>query len=167
MSEVRPFEYAGSGKIIFLAGPIKGAEQWQEKAITLIRGLDKSVIIASPRKKGETYSDDYSEEKYLHQVEWETHHLRRAGKEGVILFWLAKEKDHFCTRAYAQTTRFELAEWKVRHERDGTLLVVGIERGFSGGDYIRRRLTEDCAHIPICSTLQETCEKAMELLKQK
>ena len=164
MSEVRPFEYAGSGKIIFLAGPIKGAEQWQEKAITLIRGLDKSVIIASPRKKGETYSDDYSEEKYLHQVEWETHHLRRAGKEGVILFWLAKEKDHFCTRAYAQTTRFELGEWTTKHKLNGVKLVLGIEEGFSGDAYIKRRLNQDSPDTIIKNSLEDTCYELIRVL---
>ena len=81
----------------------------------------------------------------------------------VILFWLAREEVHICERAYAQTTRFELAEWKVRHERDGTKLVVGIENGFTGAKYIRQRLTQDCPKVPVCEMLDETARRAVAL----
>ncbi len=99
----------------------------------------------------------------LRTVDWETFHLRNAGWNGVVLFWLAKEFEHDCKRAYAQTSRFELGEWKVIHERDGSNLVVGIEEGFTGDRYIKRRLPQDCPEVPILSTLEETCEKAVEL----
>ncbi len=98
---------------------------------------------------------------YNEQVDWETYYLRRAAKQGVVLFWLAKEFRHTCDRAYAQTTRFELGEWKVRHERDGTKLVVGIEQGFTNAKYIKRRLSQDCKDVPLCSTLEETCKSAI------
>jgi len=88
--------------------------------------------------------------------------LRRASTEGCILFWLAKEYEHICDRAYAQTTRFELAEWKIRHERDATKLVVGIEEGFTGAKYIKRRLFQDCPLVPINYSLEQTCKEAIK-----
>jgi len=103
---------------------------------------------------------------YAEQVDWETHYLRRAGKDGVVFFWLAKEFKHQCDRAYAQTSRFELGEWKVRHERDGAKLVVGIEEGFTNARYIRRRLMQDCPDVGVCGTLETTCLQAAQLAQQ-
>lgn len=94
-----------SGKLIFLAGPIQGAQRWQDEAIKEIQENAPEMNIANPRR-------DYLNEKFVFdkQVDWETIYLNEAAKNGVILFWLAKEFEHACTRAYAQTTRFELAK---------------------------------------------------------
>src|SRR5262249_60610796 len=115
--------------------------------------------VAGPRRIRPTGPFHFNE-----QVDWETHHLRRAAELGAILFWLANEVEHDCGRAYAQTTRFELAEWKMRHERDGVKLVVGIEDGFSGAKYIRRRFGQDCPGVPIVATLEEACWAAVEVV---
>ena len=148
--------------VIFLAGPIQGAYDWQKQAIDILKKSSKDLYIASPRR-GIAKKGDFSTEMYNEQVDWETFHLRKAGKNGAVLFWLAKEADHKCYRAYAQTTRFELAEWKLRHERDSSNLVIGIEEGFTGAKYIRRRISQDCPEVHICSSLEETCEKAINL----
>ena len=153
------------GPLIFLAGPIQGAYVWHEQAIDTIQSLDNRINIASPRRRAK-HEGEFTQDMYNEQVDWETHHLRRAGKEGAVLFWLAKEHEHVCYRAYAQTSRFELAEWKMRHERDKINLVVGIEEGFTGYRYIRRRFSQDCPDVPILSTLEETCEKAVELVRK-
>ncbi len=148
------------GSLIFLAGPIQGAKDWQKEAVKIIHGLDPSINIASPKR-------DYLDGEFVYekQVDWETHNLRKAAQNGVILFWLAKEDKHNCGRAYAQTSRFELAEWKIKHERDGVKLVIGIEDGFTGARYIRRRFSQDCPDVAILNSLEETCKKAVELLK--
>src|SRR3989344_3883413 len=147
------------GPIIFLAGPIQGAEDWQSEAIKIIHGINLHITIASPRRK---YLD--GEFVYDKQADWETRHLRKAAENGVILFWLSKEFDHAHDRAYAQTSRFELAEWKMWHERDGAKLVVGIEEGFTGARYIKRRFSQDCPEVPILDSLEDTCRRAVELL---
>lgn len=145
-------------KIIFLAGPIQGAEDWQSNAIKMIQEFEKDIVIANPRKK-------YIGEKFIYenQVDWETYFLKKAAKNGVILFWLAKEKNHFCERAYAQTTRFELSEWKTRAEFQQVKIVVGIEEGFSNARYIKRRLLQDTPQIPICYSLESTCKTSIKL----
>jgi len=154
--------------LIFLAGPIQGAYDWQSKAIDLISKKAPDLYIASPRRnlRAKYSKGDFTAELYAEQVDWETFHLRKAGENGVVLFWLAKEFEHHCDRAYAQTTRFELAEWKVRHERDKSKLVIGIEEGFTNAKYIRRRFSQDCQDIIIRQTLEDTCNDAINLAKK-
>jgi hypothetical protein len=148
-----------SGPVVFLAGPIRGAPAWHPEAVRLLWSLAPHLHVANPSPPESPASFEYPV-----QVDWETHHLRRAAANGVILFWLAKEQVHICERAYAQTTRFELAEWKVRHERDATKLVVGIEPGFTGARYVRQRLAQDCPKVPVCETLEETVRRAVGLV---
>ena len=119
-----------TGPAIFLAGPIQGAADWQADAIEIIQKLSPSASIATPRR-------DYLDGQFDHskQVDWETKYLRFCAEGGVLLFWLAPEHVHNPERAYAQTTRFELAEWKIRHERDGVKLALGIDDQFSNARY--------------------------------
>jgi len=69
------------GDLIFLAGPIQGAPEWQTEAAGMIHTLDSGLIVASPRK-------NYAEGKFVYekQVDWETHYLNIAAKSGVIMF---------------------------------------------------------------------------------
>lgn len=158
-----------AGPHIFLAGPIKGASRWQDDAVEHIWSMDDSIHIASPRRPVTTLTADQKHQKFTtemfnEQVDWESKYLNRAATNGVILFWLAKESVHLCERAYVQTTRFELSEWKEKHLRTGTKLAVGIQEGFSGANYIRRRMMQDCPEIHICDTLKETCRDAVALM---
>jgi len=150
--------------LIFLAGPIQGAVNWHEKAIEIIQKNAPEINIASPRRNV-NIEHDFPEDMYNEQVEWESYHLKRSGKKGAVLFWLAKENEKVAGRAYAQTSRFELGEWKARHEFTGANLIVGIEEGFSNADYIKRRLSTDCPNVIVCSSLEETCLKAIEKIK--
>lgn len=145
-------------KVIFLAGPIQGAPDWQSTAIQTIHDIDSSIVVASPRK-------DYEEGEFVYeaQVDWETQYLGRAAKNGVVLFWLAKQSEPTPGRAYGQTSRFELGEWKANHVHDGVPLVVGVEQEFGNIRYITRRLSQDCPNVPITHSLVETCEVAVKL----
>ena len=149
-----------TGPIIFLAGPIQGAPNWQPVAAGHIHDLDSSITVASPRK-------DYQEGTFVYekQVDWETHFLRKAGKLGVIGFWLATQLEESPGRAYAQTTRFELAEWKMKHEFEGAKITLGIEEGFGNARYIRRRFTQDCPDVNIADNLEEFCQNAVDLTR--
>lgn len=155
---VPPRFEAVTGPLVFLAGPIQGAPDWQAEAIAWFAAEAPALTVASPRRECLPGEFDYAA-----QVNWETHHLRRAAHCGVILFWLARESVVVPGRSYAQTTRFELAEWKVRHERDGAQLVIGIEEGFSGARYVRHRFAQDCPRVPLVATLAEACRLAVEL----
>lgn len=138
---------------IFLAGPIQGTWNWQEEVINYLKkSFNGNLYIASPRR------DTTENIVYDEQVDWETFYLNKAN---VIVFWLAKETIHDCSRAYAQTTRAELFEWKVKYTIDGKKLVIGIEPGFTGEKYIRRRFKQDCHRIFIYNELSDVCKASL------
>ena len=165
---IRPPEIVETeNPILFLAGPIQGAENWQDEAVEIIERTASGITIASPRK-------EYPKGTFVYekQVDWETEYLKRAAKLGVTMFWLARQvelgdpDERGFYRAFGQTSRFELAEAKSRHERDGIKLVVGIEEGFGNEKYIRRRFSQDCPDVPILDSLDETCRTTVSLVKE-
>ena len=150
--------------VVFLAGPIQGAPDWQAEAIRLLKdilaGIDVSVC--SPRRLGA-----FPEGAYEQQVDWERFHLNEAAGDGVTMFWLAKEAEHDCARAYAQTTRFELAEALTKHVMGyGGHIVLGIEDGFTGAKYIRKYIQDNCAGLQIHTTLEATCKAVGKFFKE-
>lgn len=149
-----------NGNVIFLGGPIQGAPDWQAEAADIIHGIDPTIVVASPRKEYEPGTFDYGG-----QVDWETALLNRASRQGVIMFWLAVQVEETPGRSYAQTSRFELGEWKMRHQYDGAKLTIGIEKGFGNERYIRRRFSQNALDVIVADTLVETCHNAVELLK--
>jgi hypothetical protein len=149
--------------LIFLAGPIQGAPDWQAKAIAFIAATAPDLDVASPRR-AET-GGEFGEDKYIEQVDWEHDHLAIAAGRGVILFWLAKEAIRIPERSYAQTTRFELGEAVTVHRYTGAKVVVGIEDGFTNARYLRRTIGKKTPKIPLCSSLEETCLSAIALAR--
>ncbi|MDF3130116.1 nucleoside 2-deoxyribosyltransferase domain-containing protein [Kiritimatiellaeota bacterium B1221] len=145
--------------VIFLAGPIQGAPDWHTEAIDWFQKHAADLTIATPKRIHFDQKVSYEE-----QVDWETRYLNQAALTGVVLFWLAREQNHSCERPFAQTTRFELGEWKAKHEQTGCSMVLGIDEGFSNTRYFHRRFGQDCPKVPICQTLEETCAKALELI---
>jgi len=147
--------------VIFLAGPIQGGPDWQSDAASLIHNIDPELTVASPRK-------NYPEGTFVYekQVDWETHFLRKAGHTGVVAFWLAAQVEETPGRAYAQTTRFELAEWKMHHQYEGVKLTIGIEEGFGNNRYIRRRFAQDAPDVKIVDSLEEMAQNAVDLARQ-
>jgi hypothetical protein len=129
-----------SGPVIFLAGPIQGAKDWQAEAARLI---GERTHVANPRRPV------FPEGAFDEQVWWESRWLARAT---VILFWLAAEHEHRCDQAYAQTTRFELGEWMAKAPER---VVVGGEASFTGLRYLRAR------GISVHETLDATIEEAV------
>lgn len=149
-------------KTIFLAGPIQGSKDWQEKAIDYLieNNKDKKKFnIASPRK--EYKPKDFQYDK---QVEWETSYLNKASENGIIIFWLAKEHEHDPKRSYAQTSRFELAEWLVKQSFDKNIqILIGIEEGFSGEKYIIKKVKDEYETAgKIYSKLEDLLKVALE-----
>jgi hypothetical protein len=155
------------GPVLFLAGPIQDAPDWQSRAVDIVSEKNPEIIIASPRK-------DYAPGEFVYerQVDWETNYLRRAASWGAIIFWLAnqetltREEGQQFPRPYAQTTRQELGEWRTKKAHRAKInLVVGIDTNFSNAKYIRRRFEQDAPDVPIVSSLEETYEKALNLIR--
>jgi hypothetical protein len=147
-------------RVLFLAGPILGAPDWQRDAVGMVHHRMPEAIVASPRRDYQRDQLPYLPEA---QFDWESRWLRRAAAAGVILFWLAAQVEEIPGRAYAQTSRWELGEWSTRAEGDPSiLLVVGIEDGFTGARYIRQRLGQDLPQLPIVSSLTAAVHLAMD-----
>jgi len=137
------YDYSISDKdiVIFLAGPIQGSYDWHSEFIDKLSKnieTDKNVIICSPKRIKKDDNFNYDE-----QVNWESYYLHKSSKQGIIVFWLAKEKDHIEGRSYAQTTRFELAEWwtKGQYIKDFKI-VVGADKEFNGLKYINKKFKD-------------------------
>jgi hypothetical protein len=167
------------GPLVFLAGPIRwDVDAWHDRAVALFAELAPRLHVASPRRDeaasaqlwnrredatSRAAASDFPEHDYNAQMDWEAHYLRRAASHGAVLFWLAREREHRCERPHAQTTSYELGEWKQRHVHEDANLVVGIEPGFTGERYIRRRFAQDCPRVPLCDSLEEACRAAVAL----
>lgn len=153
-----------TGPLIFLAGPITGAPDWQQCALEYLQ--EKSPItVASPRRP-QSLDEDFDPDEYIRQIEWEHTHLDRAAENGVTLFWLPKAARDIPGRPYAQTTRFELGEAIARHYLRGTKLVVGIEPGFPGQRYIVETMYRKAFDVPVAFSLQQACDQALHLLNE-
>ncbi len=142
-------------KMVFLAGPIKGAPDWQKKAVQDLSDLD--IYLANPRRKNSANFD------FDTQINWESNFLAASD---IIMFWIPKKTTEIEGRDYAQTTRFELAEWaaKTRFNSTHKKIVVGIDNAFFGKSYIVKRLAEQ--NIPVFNTYEETLQNVRQLICQ-
>lgn len=144
------------GPLVFLAGPIFGAPDWQPEAERLFEAARPDLWLANPRP---TFLEEDDR-----QIDWESHHLARAAENGVVFFWCPNEETHNCARPYGQTTRFELGEWLARSKHSGSKIVLGVEPGFSNEHYFRRRFARDLPEAPVRDTLEATVRATLELL---
>jgi hypothetical protein len=159
-----PFE----GPLIFLAGPIRGAPNWQDIAIQNILQKNGDMTIASPRRGVRDAIAKYvlhgNDAYFTRQRAWERHYLDLASKTGAILFWLPGEEEHSCEKAYGAMTRLELGQWMTRYKSDHSMRIcIGSDGKFSELNTIMYDLSQDCPDVPIKSTLEETCLEAIRL----
>jgi len=135
-------------RTIFLAGPIQGADDWQAQACKNLNFPSLDLVVANPRRSDKTW-----EFQFDIQVDWEVFHLDKAAEKGSVLFYLSKEAQHNCDRAYAQTTRLELG-WMMAMHKAGFCknLIICYETGFTGLRYIKRRLATDRAFADVILT---------------
>lgn len=159
--------------LFFLAGPIRGAPQWQDKAIDCLLKMDEYITIASPRRKLRTDLEEkrvYGTHEFPRQRAWEWHYLKKAGKEnknGAIIFWFPGEVEHRCEKSYGAMTRAEFGQWMTRFKYDGPVrLSIGTDGKFSEFDTLLYDLHEEYKiDLPIFNSLEETCRNAMEIAR--
>lgn len=131
--------------VVFLAGPVQGAPDWQSRFADILLEARPDIIVASPRPK----RDDSAHFDADKQVAWEIANRSRAREFGVTAIWFAAQDftvPYPEGRSYAQTTRIELGEtvgWLKAYPN--LALVVGFDReyGLKGGGsegYIRKLL---------------------------
>jgi len=157
--------------LVFLAGPIQGAPDWQKQAVDQFSdewagGL--SLHIANPRRENSTQQDFDTTEKYRKQTRWERAHLFRAMSIGANVFWLAcrdLEIPYPKDRPYGQTTRFEfsMAYTEARAGRP-IHISLGIEPGYKGSDKYYLDLADEL-NLPVYNALETTIADALESLE--
>ena len=110
---------------VFLAGPIIGGGNWQQKLISRFAG-DNRILLINP------YGPDPNHNLEV-KASWE---VKGLAESDVVVFWLPLQKGKLHDgREYARTTRFEMGEWMTKKEH----VILGIESGFPGEGYIRFR----------------------------
>ena len=138
ITPISPDKDYSDKKTVFLAGPIKGAPDWQAKVLKDLSDLD--IYVANPRRENvKNFNLDL-------QIEWESKFLAAAD---IILFWIPQKEEDIAGREYAQTSRFELGEWaaKTNYNQGNKKLVVGIDDSFVGKSYIKIRLNTNGINV--------------------
>ena len=158
--------------LIFLAGPIRSAPNWQDEAIDILFSQGSNLIIASPRRgvrdKIAQYIATGDESYFPRQRAWERHYLDIASKTGAILFWLPDEAEHDCQKVYGAMTRVEIGQWMTNYKYNNSVrFCVGSDDKFSELDTIDFDLKLDAPNKEIKQTLEETCIEAVRLAYQK
>lgn len=158
--------------LVFLAGPIRGAPNWQDQAIQLLFGQQPDLTIASPRRGVRDDIASYvllgDEHHFPRQRAWERHYLDLASRTGAILFWLPGETEHNCQKAYGAMTRIELGQWMSNYRHNSKLRICfGTDGRFSEISTIEYDLHLDAPNKPIHRTLEDTCSEALSLAYQK
>tara|TARA_Y100000310_G_C20691747_1_gene822741 strand:+ start:1771 stop:2295 length:525 start_codon:yes stop_codon:yes gene_type:complete len=157
---------------IYLAGPIRGAPNWQDEAIVKLVNMDPNVTIVSPRRDVrpaiEPYIAQGTEDAFPRQRAWERQYMDMAmiRNQGVIMFWLPEEKDHRCEKSYALITSFELGYVLASHTYKRPIkFCVGTDGKYPEFKVIDFDLEVDAPRVPIHNTLETTCQQALSLMK--
>lgn len=158
--------------VIFLAGPIRNAPKWQEKAIEILLEKNEAVFVASPTREISKHLTIFTEparsEEYKafeRQRAWEQFYLNQAAEKGCILFWLPKESDvkEFEGKVYAHITMMELGEWIARKKMNPKInLVIGTDGDFPEWSTIEFELKTELPDLTICTSLDQSIDKALE-----
>lgn len=159
-------------QLIFLAGPIRSAPNWQDEAIDIILSQNNDLIVASPRREIREAFAKYilqgDENYFSRQRAWERHYLDLASKTGAIMFWLPGEDYHDCKKVYGAMTRIEIGQWMTNYRHDKSVrFCVGSDGKFPELNTIRYDLQLDAPEKPILGSLEETCLEAVRLAQQK
>jgi len=154
--------------VVFLAGPAQGCENWQEEFMEKIQEelkdvkTNKNIVLCNPRRLEKPKNFIYEE-----QVNWEAKFLEKSAKQGLIVFWFAKETEKIPGRSFARTSRFEIGEWFAKGQTiPGFKMIVGRESGFEGFEYIENRLKSVDDKFEPNTTKKEMIEEIVETIKK-
>mgnify|MGYP001571881956 CR=1 FL=1 len=161
--------------VFFLAGPIKGGEDWQQKCFNELKKHINAFTVVIPC----TYDSNHNlfvyrvsgDENIIHrQTLWERYYLKKVAerKNGCIIFWLpceSKLNPRKDGSPYARDTYGELGEWRGRMINNPDLhIVIGAESGFPGLSQIQVNFNDALQkEFSILNSLQETVLAAIKI----
>ncbi len=164
------------GPFFFLAGPVRGGNNWQVDACAEIGKHVARFYAAVPCREHQVLSlSQYRVAgtglDFDRQLTWERYYLRQAGQEGCVIFWLPRESKidpRGGDEPYAMNTRGELGEWRAHLMYNPNMrVVVGAEPGFYGLSEIKRNFNLALGHdFPVHDTLSDTVAAAMKEIKR-
>lgn len=171
------------GPLFFLAGPVRGGEDWQKKAVEELQRYLKQFYVAIPyyHHSREHFpllerKEPGIEGRFKRQLNWERHYIDLASKNGCLIFWLPEESKINPRLPdegpYATDTRGEIARASVELKYNPkNRVVAGAEKDFYSLSQIQRNFALDQGFIddtkfPFYETLPLTIAAAIEKVKQ-
>ena len=177
--------------LVFLIGPIQGTSDWQSPAAWWLLDRLPNLFVASPRSKMWREDLPCTEKDRLYKVQthWEHTYIRevmnrvidppKGVARAAIVAFCAKEEVHDPSRAFAQTTRYEIGKilgWiNGRLGRDIFLnsdrlelpdgVFIGAHPDYFGRRYLENDLISEGRQL--YSTIEEVCGKTFEYLHGK
>lgn len=165
--------------VFFLAGPVRGGDDWQQACCREIQKYISDFYIAIPYYHKELSEDHpfialrvMGDENYFErQLNWERYYLDLASTNGCVIFWLPVESTinpRIGGGPYATDTRGELGEWRGRLMNNPKLkVVVGGDADFISMSQIERNFKLAVRpDFPIYATLAETVKAAVVLAQE-
>ena len=153
--------------LFFLAGPIAGGDDWQQKMSEMLVARVGNCIIANPCRYGPGHPQYQfrfqGNAEFEAQTLWERYYLRQAALEwptGCIVGWCpAESKTHSRNdgNPYAMDSRGEIGEWRTHLMYDRRVrFVLGAEPEFPGLRTIKRNFADAVGpHFEIFGTMTE------------
>ncbi len=170
---IGPDKVAPEGaSVIFPCGTFRGSEPWRDEA---------AIVLGSRSVPGFVAINDFGSHVGLHKefntkYAWGDHHLRRALKGGVVMFWFGKQVARIQTntsylydRPFGAGADFELGRclmWRELHPLT-TRLVIGCSPEYDRKKALIERVelsTEEL--VPIVGTIEDVLEATVALFKQ-
>lgn len=177
--QIVPLQPTSGAPLLFLAGPIRGGDDWQaDMSVEVLRQEPHTFIACPLRWNGEHRLSHHFYQPYTQaenrQLVWERHYLKQAGIEedenGCIVFWLGLESEthpHPGPEPYAMDTRREIGKFTAFAEMMPTRLIVGGNRNFFGLDVILFELSEAIQKpVPFYESMKEVAEHALLTARQ-
>ena len=152
--------------VFYLAGPIRGADDWQADVAGILDFIHEGqCIIVNPSRYEEThplYAGRLrgDENHFERQTDWEDFYMRLAAtsSRGCLIFWLPAESKQNprpkAAGAYARDTLGEIGEWRGRlmgneDELPRHRIVFGAEPDFPGLSQIKRNFEIKLKERPV------------------
>ncbi len=161
--------------LIYLAGPIRSAPEWQDEAIELLLSVMPDCTVANPRRYVSKTLQEYVAKGdnafFPRQRAWERHYMEIATEKdgekpkGVLLFYLPAEEKHDHNKAYGHMTQYELGEWITRYELNPEIsMVIGADQRYPELDTLAYDISSR-TNLKILSGLEETVREAVRIVK--
>jgi hypothetical protein len=164
--------------LLYLAGPVRGGGDWQQRMCRAIELQHPDSIIVVPIRWTESHplapyflpADKGTAGHFPQQRHFEWHYLDQAGElwwPRCIIFWLGTQRDYRPPEdgPYGQDTLGEVGEWRGRMMHNPAAhVVIGGESGFPGFEMIQANFSHRIKrNFPIYTTMEETVAAALEV----